>query len=165
MVVENTFVTTLEAQDALDRVHRLLEEHGFESVQQTGFNVDANQVSTFLEMTRGRKNAKVNTCAVDCPQRLCLEWNRGRVTLANSIHTARKPKQTHRDLGMLLSRTIQLSLVQADQAEESDLELKELEASIRRKHRRGVIIRWSILGLFLAGVGLLITAAALGWFK
>lgn len=83
MVVEHEFVTTLDAPAALSAAARFLAQGGFAS-QDQAFTVGQPQWTT-LEMKRGKKSpARAKTIA-QLPQRIIVNYDRGRITVAASI--------------------------------------------------------------------------------
>jgi len=161
MVVEDTFVTTLESEEALCRAHTLLSSIGFTTPPQRGIPM-AGTAWTTLEMKRGRKQARNHYCAADCPQRLRVEWDRGRITLANSMETIRKPKAPHKEIALGVARGVEDLLCRQTPIEDCHRTLAEMEGRIRKAHRRKAALVWIILLIFIAAcVGLIIMAANL----
>jgi hypothetical protein len=83
MLVEHTFVTTLEAPETLIRVADMLIPFGFAAAPQTGF--DLSGVRTQLEMTRGSATRRRPKDVREWPHSIRVEWDRGRVEVAASI--------------------------------------------------------------------------------
>ncbi len=91
MVIEHSFVTTLPSQTALGAASELLAKAGFVAEAQEGFRV-GETAWTSLQMKRGTKNSTRAKDPTECPQRIRLDWDRGRITLAASI----EPKPARR---------------------------------------------------------------------
>lgn len=150
MVVEHTFVTTLERDDALAHAHALLERLGF-------LRGGAG------EWTRGADKPAAFLPPAAQPQALRLDYDRGRVTLAASLLDAGQPTPAGRELLLALASALEQVLCQgAAPARFVDGILSverqgraEAEARRRRRNR--------ILGLVLVGpfiLALLIIAIA-----
>jgi hypothetical protein len=84
MVIEHTFVTTMPSKQALGTASEMLARGGFVAELQEGFRVGETEW-TSLQMKRGRKNTARAKDPTECPQRIRLDWDRGRVTFAGSI--------------------------------------------------------------------------------
>src|SRR3712207_6576985 len=82
MVVEHVFVTTLEAPDALTRASEFLAAGGFVVQEQKAFPLGGWNA---VEVTRGKSNAARAKSVEELPQRVRVEWDRGRVTVAAYI--------------------------------------------------------------------------------
>jgi hypothetical protein len=84
VVIEHTFVTTLPSRQALGAASEMLARGGFVAEVQEGFRVGETEW-TSLQMKRGKKNTARAKDPTECPQRIRLDWDRGRVTFAGSI--------------------------------------------------------------------------------
>ena len=82
MVIEHVFVTTLDAPDALRLASEFLTANGFVVQGQGAFQLGG---WTSIEVTRGRANAARAKSIEELPQRVKVEWDRGRVTVAAYI--------------------------------------------------------------------------------
>ena len=83
MLVEHTFVTTMEAAEAMQAASAFLQEFGFVAEAERAFQVDA--VWNAIEMKRGSSKPRRNLPIRDWPQQVRLEWDRGRVEIAASM--------------------------------------------------------------------------------
>jgi hypothetical protein len=82
MLVEYSFITTLEARDAMRVASDFLTSRGFVAEASGAFALDGGDWNA-LEVRREKRTGKARTqTAVDLPQVIRLEWDRGRVTLA-----------------------------------------------------------------------------------
>ena len=88
MLVEHSFVTTVEESEAIGVIGEFLTELGFSRVEVESDRLLAN-----------RGAAKPNRGDVsNLPQSVLVEIDRGRVTIAASIHELGKPRASHRAL-------------------------------------------------------------------
>ncbi len=108
VIVEHSFVTTLPSQTALTAASEMLAAGGFLAEAQDGFRVGETQWTT-LQMKRGKKTSARAKDPTECPQRIRLDWDRGRVTVAASI----EPKSRRR--GYYYGGLLGLALAAADQ--------------------------------------------------
>ena len=84
MVVEHTFITTIEGHDALRMAWELLVSRGFAPLPP----LEAAQLPhspNAVELRRGRENPDRAKSVVELPQFVRVEWDRGRVTVAAAI--------------------------------------------------------------------------------
>jgi hypothetical protein len=100
MVIEHTFITTMEADEALWAIANFLAARGgFATVPDTGFApitaADAVPAPRAVELSRGVTNPARAKGIADLPQRVRVEWDRGRVSVAASI-TPKNEKTTRR---------------------------------------------------------------------
>jgi hypothetical protein len=92
VVVEHNFVTTLPRDQALGRASAFLSRGGFAAQTQTAFALDQT-AWTSIEVKRGKPIPSMSLAIPDLPQKISLEWDRGRVSVAASIsdqHSAKK---------------------------------------------------------------------------
>ena len=83
MVIEHEFVTTLDRNAALSSAARFLSEGGFSS-DGNAFAVGQTEWES-LEVKRGKKSAARAKNISELPQRIIVNYDRGRVTVAASI--------------------------------------------------------------------------------
>jgi hypothetical protein len=179
VVIEHVFVTTLEAPDALRLASEFLTAGGFLVQQQPGFQLGG---WTTLEVARGRSNAARAKSIDDLPQRVRVEWDRGRVTVAAYIQAfgrgsfsvgsgvelpAHSPKvRLHAQLMTAIAHGLELLLAyqrpfpEAQQAWASVAVLVREDA--RRRRRNSVITITVLVAIFAALIGLAIFAATSG---
>jgi len=168
MVVEHIFITTLEANDALQLASQFLGSRGFEASPQAAFALGSEGWSV-LEMTRGKKNAARAKSVVEFPQQIRLEWDRGRITVAassTSIYesrattvgkraSARVGRNQQAMLTALVTALQDLLEARRDPAQlstSSALFEGQLFAADRSRRRRNIIIALSIFALFIAAI-------------
>jgi hypothetical protein len=94
MMIEHTFVTTRDAAATLAMASELLTQLGFKKV---------TSLPDAADFCRGKASPQRADRADELPQRVRLEYDRGRVSMAASIECVRKSKPVHRS--MLLSLT------------------------------------------------------------
>lgn len=157
MLLEHVFVTTREAAQTLTDARRLLQE--------LGFAVEAVS-ETHLEARRGRDNPARAKQIDELPQQVRLEFDRGRVTLAASIHHNNKPGPLHQDLLTNLARTLELHLahnypsIEARQGWDQMTQRVALDGQKRRRHVRITLI--ILLLIILVPVALIIAFFVFG---
>ena len=84
MVVEHTFVTTLEAPEAMRAVGTMLAELGFVAEVQNAFAMET--AWNAIELRRGAAKSRRGRGLLQWPQQVRVEWDRGRVEVAVAIH-------------------------------------------------------------------------------
>lgn len=178
MVVEHTFITTLEGHDALRMAWELLISRGFAPLpppEQALRPLAPNAV----ELRRGRENPERAKSIVELPQFVRVEWDRGRVAVAASITprtwmgrqytpgsmitkpiSARQPDQENLLLAVIGS--LEMLLAHRRAPAECVAGLDQLQHHLvqqaRRSRRRG----WLIVGVIIVGfVGLIVFATVL----
>lgn len=172
MVVEHSFVTTLEAEPALATAAELLQLRGFTRAAL----VQGAPGSAPFEMRRGKKAASSARSVSQLPQTVRLYWDRGRVTIALSIEansvwggqsswgaTVEKPEkmQMHADLlsGIAVALEQVLAHAQPHQVATAQWDRAETEIAAAAKRRnRNVFI---MVGVFLVIVTALATLAVM----
>lgn len=153
MVVEHTFLTTLEAADALREAISLLQQFGFAAKPDQAFQMDARWNA--LEVQRGSAKTRRGTSLRERPQQVRLDWDRGRVAVAASLTPPargrldmnaaklRKAEAAYAEqLLMSIARALELLLVQREAPEQAaaewmrvERELQEKAAGDRRRYR------------------------------
>jgi hypothetical protein len=83
MVVEHTFVTTLEAPEAMRAVGTMLAELGFVAEVQNAFAIEPAWNS--IDMRRGKAKTRRGGM-LKWPQQVRVEWDRGRVDVAVAVY-------------------------------------------------------------------------------
>jgi hypothetical protein len=159
MLVEHTFVTTLDEAATVQRAQEVLTGLGFASSSSDGQAGPAYQ--------RGLKNPARARRVDHLPQRAVLTFDRGRVCFAASTEEARRlrkddelQKRMLLSLARLLERCVggleDLELVRAD--------WDDLHARIGEHHRRrsswNRVITVILLGVILVSVGTCFLAAS-----
>ena len=163
MIVEHVFITTLDGPDALGLAWEFLAYGGF-----SGF-VDptaGSRPQNSLDVRRGRESAGKARSIDELPQRVRVDWDRGRVTVAASIEyfqqgsfstgsrnepPAHSPKiRPHIELMHAVVGGLEAVLANRMPLDEARRHWSELEARLRAesaaKRRRRNIILWSIFG-------------------
>src|SRR5688572_28685465 len=100
MLVEHSFVTTMDREPAFRAVELSLSSIGFQRIEAP---------PQTLELRRGRDKPHANGVGT-LPQAVRVDFDRGRVVVAASIQEHRKPTPRHRDLMLAVVRTVQLAL-------------------------------------------------------
>jgi hypothetical protein len=157
VLVEHSFVTILEADEALGAARTLLGQLGFHAEQSADPNV--------RDFRRGLSKAARARRISELPQRVHLEYDRGRVTLAASIEVVRKDHALHRALLLALAESVELVVGRGDSIDQAggrwDEVHREIEKHAAARRRRGRIL---IAVLTLVIVILLVLAIWLATF-
>jgi len=181
MVIEHTFITTLEPKKVFEQIHSLLHSTGF--LIGTGSLDQLNTGKASMEMTRGLgRNADPKRCY----QRVQVEFDRGRVTVAASIMPAQRgsfglvassynaiePKPTsvwgkpYADLMIALAQALENLLAKGQSPAEATQNWLQLEdqlsgraENIRHKRRIAAVVMAGVIGFVLF---LVIAAASTG---
>jgi hypothetical protein len=175
MVVEHTFVTTLEAAPTMQAAMQFLAGRGFERADSAAFSM-SKQWDT-LEMRRGKRKAGKARNIAELPLTAHVQWDRGRVTTALSIEpshawggsqysfapsfgsTQGNPKKmkVHAELLMAIAAALEGVLVRGDLPDAAGQAITAIEEKARhlarRRMRRNLII---IALVFLSFVGLIV---------
>ena len=176
MVVEHTFITTVEGHDALRMAWELLVSRGFGPLP-AAEAAQRPPVHNAVELRRGRENPDRAKSVVELPQFVRVEWDRGRVTVAASITprtawgrqyapgaivskplSAREPDQENLLLAVVGS--LEMLLAHGRAPAECVAGLDQIQYQLvemaRRKRRRNWMI---LLGVVLAFVAFVVFAA------
>lgn len=183
MVIEHEFVTTFSTQDVINMAWQFLSARGFvadtgqEPVQVTGPERAA------MEMRRGRKSVGRACGTIELPQRIRIEFDRGRVSVAASITgqtrsftvaTPRDPApgsakgRALTELLMALVHALEAELTHGDLHGQATAALDALETQLQQqaqKRRRRGRTFLVIAILFVACASGLLIAGAAGLFK
>jgi hypothetical protein len=181
VVIEHTFVTTLDSTQAMQAATRFLSVGGFEPAGGPTFPVGGGEWNT-LEMRRGKKKAARAKNIAQLPQTAHVQWDRGRVTVALAIepsytwggstflgvsfgaaHANPKKMGLHTQMLSAVATGLEQVLVQGaspDTAAQPWLALDEQARRLaRRRTLRNVIIVVAVFALF-AGMITLIALTA-----
>jgi hypothetical protein len=173
VVVEHTFVTTMEAPQAMAAASEFLARRGFEAPR-TAFSM--NQQWDTLEVRRGRAKARSARSVAQLPQVVNLSWDRGRVTVALSIEasnvwgggsfvlgtTVEKPKRMRLHQSLLGAIAIGLEMLLAQQVppEMAMAQWDRVEEEIAKAARRRRIRIAIVIGIVILFFGALIALIA-----
>lgn len=167
MVIEHTFVTTLDASEALQAASSFLEQCGFSAASPTR--------PSSLEMRRGKSNPGRARSVAELPQSIRLDFDRGRIGLALSITPSPawgggswlnseveikatdqkllKRMKLHTDMLIAIAGGLEKILVHRAAADVASREWAEAEERIadaaRRRKRRNMVVA-TCLSLFVA---------------
>ncbi len=168
MIVEHSFVTTLEAPDAMRVATDFLQECGFTAEAQGAFQVNDQGWKT-LQFRRGKRKPSQARAFAELPQQLSLEWDRGKVDMAASILPGRRETRgsfgsasrtdslklvLHRDHLIALAASMELLLSQQvpQEARSTLAQLAPRIAAKDKSDRRGRIAKLALVILFLVVV-------------
>ncbi len=141
MVIEHTFVTTYAAADAMGAATAFLSGLGFEHSAPVAFEVGRPEWNC-AEMRRDPNRSVGKLAAIDVPQTIRIEFDRGRVVVAASVESTRRsfwtgtprempaasPKLRPRvELLMTLLVALERILAQQQSLEEVHAPLRDLE--------------------------------------
>ncbi len=154
MLVEHSFVTTTEADSAIDQAAQLL--------QMMGFKISSRSPQS-LEVRRGRANPNTPKIRL-LPQQVRLVFDRGRIDVAASM-TCRggKTLPVHISFMTALVRALEDLLVARMPMQEAAADWMRLEA-LNPRHRTGMdylglVLLSILLGLLALTVVIVIMAA------
>ena len=182
MVIEHTFVTTMEPADTMRAAADLLTRRGFENAGGSAFAVGSGEWNT-LEMRRGKNKAAKAKNIAQLPQTAHVHWDRGRVSIALAIEPSAvwggggislgfgldggtpdgKPKKMklHTELLMAIANALELVLAQRRPPESVTGDWDRIEVEIHRAAKRRLWRNAIILIAFLAIMAGLITLAVM----
>jgi len=182
VVIEHSFVTTMEAPQTMQLAMQFLASRGFRRSEQIAFPVGGGEWNT-LEMRRGRKKAARAKNVTELPQVAHVQFDRGRVTVALSIEpSARwggaqvsfgitvgsvegKPKKMklHAQLLTAIANGLEQVLTRGatvdEAAQEWDQADQAARAEARRRFRNSMIVLFVVIALFATGIALIINYA------
>lgn len=185
MLVEHEFITTLDADEALTRAEKGLSALGFsrvsvfdpvkESRPCAGCGYDLKGIDMKLpcpecgmrphlarrvEFAKGKKNARKSMFAMEQdPQRVFVEFDRGKISIAAAVEPYRKAEKMHEAMMVLIATRTELAVRGEEGANEH--EWQELMTRVKKRNFRKKIPQWIMLvflGLFFAGVVAVIVA-------
>ena len=166
MIVEHVFITTLDGADALGLAWEFLAYGGFSAVfDPTG----SGRPNNSLDVRRGRESAARALSIDELPQRVRVDWDRGRVTVAASIEyfqhgafstgtrsepPAHSPKiRPHIELMHAVVGGLEAVLANRMPVDEAVRHWSQLESRLRdesaRKRRRRTITLWTVFALIV----------------
>jgi len=83
VVAEHSFITTMDGPEAIRAALQFLQQGGFATEPQTAFPLD--NTWNVLEVRRGKVGRVTRKAIADWPQRVRIEWDRGKVDVAAMI--------------------------------------------------------------------------------
>jgi hypothetical protein len=178
VVIEHTFVTTMEPGDTMRAASSLLGSRGFEQAG-GAFAVGSGEWNT-LEMRRRKTAARARNIA-QLPQTAHVQWDRGRVTVVLGIEPSAvwggggfslgfgatvtdgnaKKMKLHTELLMAIANALEAVLVRRQPPEAVTAEWDRVEAEIHRAAKRRLWRNVVILVVFFAFIGGLIALAVI----
>ncbi len=153
MVVEDYFVTTLPAGEALSVTQAILSADGFRDI--VGAAQNPNAGASLLYMKRGKPMLQRKASVRDLPQEIRLEYDRGRVNIAASIHRRGKERYAHAELLIALLTTIRLLLTGQLPIEQARATLSELESELDARTPIPQSAAYILAGVLLAVLAIL----------
>jgi hypothetical protein len=145
MIVEHAFITTRDGAEVQASARDLLSMLGFSP---TGPSGPARP--DHLDLSRGRRHARQAVYRLELqPQRVRIEFDRGRVTVAASIEPHGRPDNLHRELLVMLATLIEERVVGGADPAELRARWEELHARIQGYNRKKRLPRDIILALLI----------------
>lgn len=150
MVIEHTFITTMDAPEAMRAATEMLRSRGFESAAGAAFPVGSVEWDS-LEMRRGKSNPARAKNVAELPQGVRLHWDRGRVSVAISITASAEwglgghatvaserpaKMRLHQELLTAIAVSLEQRLAQRQEPATAMAEWERVEAMIRDAARR-----------------------------
>lgn len=165
MVIEHSFVTTLEAAPAMEAAHATLRRHGF--ARSTFGAADS------VELRRGKTSASRAKTVAELPQAVRIHWDRGRVTMALSIDnyamwgaqasltgsSNSKKLKLHTELLTAIAVALEKVLVHRLPIEMAAADWDRIEKDIIDTARRRTRRMWIIFAIIMAVFAAIITTA------
>ncbi|HZZ41406.1 MAG TPA: hypothetical protein VFE58_00585 [Tepidisphaeraceae bacterium] len=163
MVIEHTFITTLDSSTALQSAAQLCQQHGFVTAGESAFPMTGPEW-TDLKMARGVKNPRRAKSISQLPQILRLQFDRGRINLAislqpggpwggGSFYTEGKPTskrmRLHRELLTSIALSLESLLANRAPLDQATTQWSQIETEIARLARRRKIRQRIILAIVL----------------
>ena len=151
MIVEHTFVTPLEAADAFAAAEKIIEP--------LAFTRDLDSGST-RAWRRGKDDAARVHSLDKLPQRLRMDFDRGRVAVAAAVDLGRLNHALPPQLMVALTLAFERAMALGQTPAQAGEDVGRIQASILRRDRR-VRLGWMITGVVIIGsfVALLAVAA------
>lgn len=185
MLVEHEFITTLDADAALARAELGLAELGFlrvgvfdpltESRPCAGCGYDLKGIDMKLpcpecgmrphlarrvEFSKGVKNPRKSMFALETdPQRVFVEFDRGKVTVAAAVESYRKAEKLHSEMMVLVATHTERAV--RDNASGESPEWQELMGRIKKRNRRKRLPQRIVIGVLVLIIAAVIVGIAL----
>ncbi len=151
MLVEHSFVTTLESGEALDRIQEVIVELDFRIERRTDSHLTAR---------RGLKSPARARSLRDLPQGLQADFDRGRIDMAISVEVRRKALDLYRDMLLGVAKALEARVTGGLTAEKAVEALRGLHRRLDREaFRRQIRRRIVVLAVALAVAGAMVVAA------
>ncbi len=185
-MIEHSFVTTLPPEQAMGMASAFLTRGGFVAEADGAFDLAGGGRWTTLQLRRGRKTTARARGPIDSPQRVRLEWDRGRVTVAASIdppvnrtrpflyggviglavaaaQSKGKRVKAYADLMVAISQDVDDLLVGRTTPETAGGRWFPMEQVLQEKARKARVRSWIYVGLLLLFVaGLVVLGIVAG---
>ena len=145
MIVEHAFITTRDSAEVQASAGDLLSMLGFSPTSHSG-----PEPPEHLDLSRGRRHARQAVYRLEMqPQRVRIEFDRGRVTVAASIEPHGRPHDLHRELLVLLATLIEERVARGADRAELRVRWEDLHDRIQGYNRKKRLPRDIILALLI----------------
>lgn len=147
MLVEHSFVTTIDGEQALERAGEFLSSVGYQLVSSTP--------GKEILYRRGNEAIRHLTNFNDLPQQTHVSFDRGRLDIASSVHEFKKVDPLHRKLMMAVVNGLESYIVHAITLDQARSEFDIVKGQINHLHRsrkRRNATMWGCLVFFLLAV-------------
>jgi hypothetical protein len=180
VLIEHSFVTTLPPEQAMGMASEFLARGGFVAEADQAFDLASGGQWTTLQVRRGRTSSYRAKDPTEAPQRVRLEWDRGRIAVAASIDATStrgrsfslgptigtselkgKRARPYADLMVAISQDVDDLLVGRVAAGAAGGRWFPLERQLRDTARKARRRSWIILGVFLVLVIVLVAIIAI----
>ena len=125
MIVEHEWVTTLSEADAFDAA---------EVVLQTAYFSTLEREPGRIVLARGTQKPRGGSVA-NLPQRVRLDYDRGRVQAAVSVTTPSKPQRVHERMGLQLIESIEGVLLGEQTLDEAAAKLQSMDEALSAQNK------------------------------
>jgi len=157
MIVEHAFISTRDGAEVQASARDLLLTLGFSPTV-----TSAPPTPDCLDLSRGRRHARQAVYRLDRqPQRVRVEFDRGRVTIAASIEPHGRPHDLHRELLLLLATLIEQRVAGGTNLAELRTPWEDLHERIGRYNRKKRLPRDIIIAVLCLIIAAAVVAVAL----
>ncbi len=151
MLVEHSYVTTVPAEKILTETA--------EALQSLGYRVPVRSQDTRLEAERGLAKCHKAKRFSDLPQRVSVEYDRGRVMLVAQVEIYRKRHKLHEQMLLALARMVESVAGDEEARQAARRQWEEVNAAIETLARSRCLRSWIVAAILVSLIGALIALA------